>query len=401
MSLIEALLDSALDAVMLVDANGRLALVNRRTEEMFGYGPGALFGCEVDLLIPQRLRAAHAGHRGDYAAQPRARSVSAGMELCGMREDGSEFPVEIGLTPVQVETEDFVITVVRDVSDRQAAQREHVEVARARAAHAEAKLECERLSSIVDEVDAIVWEADPKRSRFSFVSERAQQLLGYPTEAWLGEDDFWRRIVEPCDLELAELLFREAAGAARDHDHEYRVRHADGRLVWVRDRVRVVRGDGGEARLHGVTVDMTASRALEEDLLQAHKLEAMGEFADGVAHDFGNLLAVIDKQTQLLLARVRDEVFKLRLQEISEAAVRAGELVAQLLAFGHGAGAGDGLAHLRASQAGLDGLARLQAPQAGLDGLARLQAPQAVHDGQQQHGVVRVVSEQHAHTLEA
>jgi len=351
MNLVEALLDSAADAVILVDESGRLALVNRRTEEIFGYGPGALFGSDVEQLVPERFRGEHALHRGDYAARPRKRGMAARPALFGLREDGSEFPVEVSLSPIAVEVEDFVITVIRDVSDERAAECEHLELGRERVAHAAVEIRRGRLASILGDLDAIVWEADPERHRFSFVSKRARELLGYPLSAWLEEDDFWRRIVEPEDLALAELLFREAVGSASDHDHEYRVRAVDGRLLWVRDRVRVTAGEGGEPRLRGVTVDMTAHRALEEDIVRAQKLDAAGQLAGGVARDFGELLAVIAGKTDLLLGRSRDDVSLAQLREISQAAMRASELVAQLQAFGRGASSlGDG-AYLEALHA--------------------------------------------------
>jgi PAS domain S-box-containing protein len=337
MNLVEALLDSASDAVILVDASGRLALVNRRTEELFGYGPGALFGSNVEQLVPERFRAEHVLDRGDYVAHPRKRGMGARPALFGLREDGSEFPVEVSLSPIAVESEDFVITVIRDVSDELAAASERLELGRERAARADVELRRGRLASILGDIDAIVWEADPARRRFSFVNERACEMLAYPLSAWLEEDDFWRRIVEPEDLELAEMLFQEAVSRASDHDHEYRVRAADGRLVWVRDRVRVTAGEGGEARLLGVTVDITAHRALEEDIVRVQKLEAAGQLAGGVASDFGNLLVVIAGKTDLLIGRVRDDVSLAQLREISAAAVRASELVAQLQMFGEGA----------------------------------------------------------------
>ena len=168
----------------------------------------------------------------------------------------------------------------------------------------------------------------------SFVSKRAVDMLGYPLDAWLNEDDFWKHIVEPEDLPLAELYFQEAIGHARDHDHEYRARTATGEVIWLRDRVRVAPGDDMESRLHGVTVDVTARRELEERLIQSQKLDAVGQLAGGVAHDFNNLLVVISGYTDLLLASVKDASSLVQLQEISQAAGRAGELVAQLLAFG-------------------------------------------------------------------
>ena len=244
------------------------------------------------------------------------------------------------------------------MSERRAGEDERVELARAQAAHAEAEAGRQRLASILGEIDAIVWEADARRRRFSFVSKRAEDMLGYPLSAWLHEDDFWQRIVEPDDLPLAELYFQEAIGRASDHDHEYRVRSADGQVVWVRDRVRVALGDERESRLHGVTVDVTVRRELEERLIQAQKMDAVGQLAGGVAHDFNNLLVVISGYTDLLLGRVKDDTSLTQLREISQAAGRAGELVAQLLAFGRRAPSVSELVELDALIGGIQPMLR-------------------------------------------
>ncbi|MGD1055824.1 MAG: PAS domain S-box protein, partial [Solirubrobacteraceae bacterium] len=331
MNLFETLLDSATDAVVLVDENGCITLVNHRAEEMFGYGRGALLGSDVELLVPERLRSQHTAHRGDYGMAPRSRQMGVGLELYGLRVDGREFPVEISLSPTAVESEDFVITIIQDISERLAADLEHAQLAEERVAHAEAETGRKRLASVLSEVDAIVWESDPRRRRFSFVSKRAEDMLGYPQAAWLEEDGFWQKMVEPEDLPLAELYLQDAVGRASDHDHEYRLRKADGEAIWVRDRVHVAVSAEGESRLHGVTVDVTARHALDEDLMQAQRMDAVGELAAGVARDFESLLVVITSQTDLLLERAQDDDLMTQLREISRATVRAGELVEQLL----------------------------------------------------------------------
>jgi PAS domain S-box-containing protein len=352
------LLESAPDAIMLVDPAGLITLANRRAEELFGYQPGELVGSQVELLVPERFRPGHLGHRADYAAHPDTREMGPGLQLFGLRKDSSEFPVEIGLSPMRVGPEELAITSVRDVSERRAAELERLELAREQSAHAAADAGRERLESILSEVDVIVWEADIKRARFSFVSKRAEYMLGYPTSAWLDDDDFWRGIVEPEDLPLAELYFQEAIGRASDHDYAYRVRNSDGQTVWVSDRVRAVRDGDGELRLRGVTADITDHRELEERLLQSQKMDAVGQLAGGVAHDFNNLLVVISGYTELLLGRVTDDESLTQLREIDQAAGRAGELIAQLLAFGRRAPNIDELVDLSALIRGIEPMLR-------------------------------------------
>ncbi len=347
MSLIEAVVDASPDGIFVLDAAGGIILANPRTEELFGFQPGELLGRHVETLIPGLLRETHLQHRNGSAGEPSLRGIAPGQELDARRVDGSEFPVEVTLSRFSAESNELVLTTIRDASDHRAAERERAaaelatveerdraELARARDAHAAAEAGRERLASILGEVDAIIWEADSRRHRFSFVSKRAEDMLGYPIEAWLNEDDFWRHIVEPEDLSLAELYFQEAIGRSRDHDHEYRVRNSAGEIVWLRDRVRVALGDDTESRLHGVTINVTARRELEERLIQSQKMDAVGQLAGGVAHDFNNLLVVISGYTDLLLATVEDENSRVQLQEIGQAAERGSELVAQLLAFG-------------------------------------------------------------------
>jgi two-component system cell cycle sensor histidine kinase/response regulator CckA len=219
---------------------------------------------------------------------------------------------------------------VGEMSARRVAEVERVE-ARDHENGEVSEIAAQRLAAILNEIDAIVWECDTDRARFNFVSTRAEAILGYPLSSWL-RDDFWRGIVEPEDLGLAELYLKEAAREGRDHVHEYRVRSADGRLKWVRDLVRVV-SDGSQSRLYGVTVDVTARRELEDRLLRAQKVAAINELAGGMANDFSGLLAEIGGYTEVLATRTADAAPAAQLRAIKQATARAIELVAQLLAF--------------------------------------------------------------------
>jgi len=113
-----ALLDAAPDAVVIVDAAGVVRTVNRQTEQLFGYSREELLGQPVEALMPERLRGRHTGHRAGYSAEPHTRPMGIGLELFGLRQDGSEFPVEISLSPVQSGDSQLVISIIRDISYR-------------------------------------------------------------------------------------------------------------------------------------------------------------------------------------------------------------------------------------------------------------------------------------------
>jgi PAS domain S-box-containing protein len=119
-ALFRAVLDSAPDAIAVIDAGGRIVLANAQTERLFGYGVHELLGTPVDLLLPERLRAAHVAHRATYRACPRTRPMGAGLDLVGSRKDGTEFPVEISLSSVTTDDGMLIIALVRDVTERKA-----------------------------------------------------------------------------------------------------------------------------------------------------------------------------------------------------------------------------------------------------------------------------------------
>ncbi len=113
-----ALLEMAPDGVVIVDAGGVINYVNGQTEKMFGHKRGDLLGKPVEVLIPERYRGKHIGHREGYVAEPRTRPMGIGLELYGLRSDGTEFPVEIALSPLHTEQGLIVIAIIRDVTER-------------------------------------------------------------------------------------------------------------------------------------------------------------------------------------------------------------------------------------------------------------------------------------------
>ena len=137
----QSLLESAPDAIVIIDPNGQIVLANSQAERVFGYDRVELIGQPIEMLLPERLRTRHTQHRATYDAEPHTRPMGVGLDLVARHRDGAEFPVEISLSPLQTEEGLLVTRVIRDITERKQAADELERQVRRRTAHLNALLE--------------------------------------------------------------------------------------------------------------------------------------------------------------------------------------------------------------------------------------------------------------------
>jgi len=172
-TLFEKLFEASPDAIVVTDEKGQITSINSKVEQLFGYARQELIGQSVEILVPERFRQAHPGHRGTYNAHASVRPMGAGLELFGRRKDGSEFPVDIMLSPMETAEGRVVISVIRDISDRKKAQ----EAIRRSEAQFRALFEFSP--------DAII--ASDREGRITEVNARVESMFGYQRGELAGQ----------------------------------------------------------------------------------------------------------------------------------------------------------------------------------------------------------------------
>jgi PAS domain S-box-containing protein len=328
------LLETLPDAIVAVDHSGTIVQINSQTQELFGYDRDQLIGQKIEMLVPDRYRRQHQHHRKNFAEVPKTRRMGADLDLYGRRRNGSEFPVEISLSPVSTEQGTFVLSAIRDIGDRkriaEELRRANEELHRKTAEQlGEYRA---RLASIIDSSEDAILSKDLNGIITSW-NRGAEHIYGYAPEEAIGKHI---SLLTPSDRteEIPEILGKIGRGETVDHHESVRVTK-DGRQLNVSISVSPLRDTTD--KIVGASViarDITAQKRSEGQLRQAQKMEAIGRLAGGVAHDFNNILGIINACTEFLRDRIDPAAEpSLYVENIKKASDRGRALTKQLLAF--------------------------------------------------------------------
>lgn len=295
-------------------------LVNREVERLFGYPREELLGQSIEMLVPERIRSVHSGFRLNFHSSPSVRAMGAGRDLYGQRKDGSEVPIEIGLTPVPTPEGLYILASVVDISGRRRAE------TRFRVAVESSP----NGMAMVDGQGRIVMVNRAVEQMFDY---RREELLGKPIEQLVPQRF---RGGHPADREAFFARPRERAmGAGRDLFGLKK----DGTEFPVEIGLNPIETEEGLFVLSSI-VDVSARkkaeaehRELEEQLRQSQKLEAVGTLAGGIAHDFRNILNGILGSAELLQSQLDTPEARGDVDEILRYAERGKELVSRILTF--------------------------------------------------------------------
>ena len=351
------LLDAAPDAMIVINSEGQIVLVNTQAEKLFGYKRDELLHQRLEMLVPHRFRKQHHGHRDQYFSQPRVRPMESGVELVGMRKDGSEFPADITLSPIEMEDGIVVVSSIRDITERKAneeiarqnaemkikmakenaelvAAKKELQIIAEREQAAEALRRSQARTRRLVESNIIGIATGDLNGKLIEVNDAFLKMLGFTRKEFLSGQMRWDTLTPPEYHQSDHLAVEKLTSTGMAPPWEKEFLRKDGTRVSVLIGVATLESESGEIEAISFVLDISDRKRLEQQLRQAQKMEAVGQLAGGIAHDFNNLLAVIIGYGEIIEERLDDsDPLRTKAGQITAAGKRAAALTRQLLAF--------------------------------------------------------------------
>ncbi|WP_438863207.1 PAS domain S-box protein [Neptunicella sp.] len=325
------LLDSAPDAIIIVDNKGKIVMTNAHTKNCLGYSKQELAGQTIEYLLPERFRHHHVQHRNQYSLNPVVREMGAGLELFALHKNGKEIPVEISLSPVKTGNETLIISIVRDVSGRKKIE--------------SAKLLAEkRYHNLVDNLPIGVFrcEADTTGT-FTEANPSLAKILEADNSQTLFEHCLSSFFVHPLDWQNLQQNMQQNRPV---NTTEYAMVSLTGKFFTANINAVIKQDESGHLYYEGILEDISVRTAKDKHIkelnrhLKQHSLQLeatnkeLEAFSYSVSHDLRAPLRAIDGFSQTLLNQYQDKLDEKgndRLKRISSAAQRMGQLIDALL----------------------------------------------------------------------